>query len=216
MSRNMLNTTNLLFLLKFIDKKGTGKYLDFGGGYGVLTRMMRDHGFDFYHYDKYAENLFAQGFDANLRESYNLVSSFENFEHFVNPMEEIRNILNITDCLYFTTLLLPSPIPRVKNWWYYSVESGQHISFYSSKTLKYIADKFNMNLISDNVITHCLSKNKITKNIFSYMKLCNKINKYLNILKYFKHESKTWTDWEKNNKTFRGLSEEFNNNENTI
>jgi len=51
MARNMQNTTNLLFLMKFVDK---GPCLDFGGAYGVLTRMMRDYGFDFYNYDKYA------------------------------------------------------------------------------------------------------------------------------------------------------------------
>jgi hypothetical protein len=193
MSRNMINTTNLLFLLKFIPK---GPCLDFGGGYGVLTRMMRDYGFDFYNYDKYAQNLFASGFDGDLKNSYNLISSFENFEHFVNPMEEIKDILSITNCLYFTTLLVPNSVPHIKDWWYYSTDSGQHISFYSKKTLEYIANKFNVYLISDNEITHILSKEKIPKHFFYYLKIYNKLNKFINMSRYFKHRSKTWTDRE--------------------
>jgi 2-polyprenyl-3-methyl-5-hydroxy-6-metoxy-1,4-benzoquinol methylase len=27
-------------------------FLDFGGGYGVFTRWMRDEGYDFFHYDQ--------------------------------------------------------------------------------------------------------------------------------------------------------------------
>jgi hypothetical protein len=107
MARNITNTTNLLFFLRYVPRNGP--CLDFGGGYGVLTRMMRDYGFDFYLYDKYAENLFALGFEGNLNKKYDLITSFENFEHFVNPMEEIEKLVNISDILYFTTLLLPPP-----------------------------------------------------------------------------------------------------------
>ena len=40
-----------------------GRYLDFAGGHGVLTRLMRDHGLDYYWADRYADNLFAGGFE---------------------------------------------------------------------------------------------------------------------------------------------------------
>lgn len=33
------------------------KFLDFAGGYGLFTRIMRDKGFNFYREDKYCENL---------------------------------------------------------------------------------------------------------------------------------------------------------------
>ena len=39
------------------------QFLDYGGGWGILTRLMRDDGYDFYLMDKYSENLFARGFD---------------------------------------------------------------------------------------------------------------------------------------------------------
>jgi hypothetical protein len=101
--------------------------MDFGGGHGIFTRIMRDCGFDFYHYDKYAENLFAAGFEANLGQKYNLITSFENFEHFVNPIEEIEKLIKMSDTLYFSTSLIPSAYPSIKDWWYYSPNTGQHI-----------------------------------------------------------------------------------------
>ena len=37
--------------------------LDYGGGYGMFVRMMRDKGFDFYRQDIYCDNLFSKHFD---------------------------------------------------------------------------------------------------------------------------------------------------------
>ena len=36
-----------------------GRFLDYAGGYGIFTRLMRDVGFDYYWCDKYSENIFA-------------------------------------------------------------------------------------------------------------------------------------------------------------
>jgi len=44
-------------------ERGTGKYMDAAGDYGILTRLMRDFGFDFYWKDKYCLNLVAPGFE---------------------------------------------------------------------------------------------------------------------------------------------------------
>jgi 2-polyprenyl-3-methyl-5-hydroxy-6-metoxy-1,4-benzoquinol methylase len=108
-TRNFENATNLLLFLKFIPQ---GACLDFGGGHGILTRIMRDYGYDFYHYDKYAENLFASGFEGNLNNRYKVVTSFENFEHFVTPLEEIEKLVDISEILYFSTYLLIPPPPQ--------------------------------------------------------------------------------------------------------
>src|SRR5262249_39177480 len=39
------------------------RFMDYGGGYGLFVRMMRDLGIDFYWSDKFCENLFAKGFE---------------------------------------------------------------------------------------------------------------------------------------------------------
>jgi len=193
MMRNIQNATSLLFFLKFIE---SGPCLDFGGGHGVLTRIMRDYGFDFYNYDKYAQNLFASGFDGDLIKKYKVVTSFENFEHFVDPMKEIESILLSTEILYFSTLLLPHPLPHpssVQTWWYYALDSGQHISFYSKKTLEYIANKHNMYFLSNNTDTHIISKYRINKYFFHFLWLYRKINS-ISFSKFFRKQPKTRND----------------------
>jgi hypothetical protein len=194
MMRNFSNASSLLFLMKFL--KSNSACLDFGGGHGILTRIMRDYGFDFYHFDKYAENLFATGFEGSLEKKYDLVTSFENFEHFVNPLEEIKRIINMTDVLYFSTALLPQNLPLVKNWWYYVPSTGQHISFYSKKTLKFIATKFNMYLLTDSDSSHILSGYPINKKYFFYSKVYNKVNA-INIQRVLKRKTKTVDDMNK-------------------
>ncbi len=50
----------------------------------MFTRLMRDYGFDFLHYDKHTQNLFARGFEFH-DEKIEAITCFECFEHFVNP-----------------------------------------------------------------------------------------------------------------------------------
>lgn len=52
--------------------------------------MMRDLGFDFYWDDKYTQNIFANGFEYSDDKNYEVLTSFESFEHFVNPLSEIK------------------------------------------------------------------------------------------------------------------------------
>jgi len=66
-------------------------FLDYGGGYGMFVRLMRDKGFDFYRYDPICENLFAQGFDAQTDKEYSLLTAWEVLEHLVNPLRFQKN-----------------------------------------------------------------------------------------------------------------------------
>ncbi len=160
MSRNisLMQVASVIIYFLF-DRQG--KYLDFGGGHGIFTRFMRDIGFDYLWSDLHADNLFANGFEYEaFSNKIELVSAFECFEHFVNPQEEIDRIIKISPNILFTTQLLPNPVPSPNNWWYYALESGQHISFYSYKTLEFIAQKHDLNFFSHWGI-HLFSSKKI-------------------------------------------------------
>jgi hypothetical protein len=50
----------------------------------------------------YSENLFAKGFEADLEKQYAIVTSFENFEHFSSPLEEIKKINRL--CSVYITI----------------------------------------------------------------------------------------------------------------
>jgi hypothetical protein len=119
--------------------------LDYGGGMGILTRIMRDNGFDMHWYDKYASNLFARGFDKVPSKIYDVVTAFEIFEHIPKPEEEIGKILKIGTNIIFSTDLLPEPTPRICEWWYYMPVEGQHISFYTKKSLECLSKRLGLN-----------------------------------------------------------------------
>ena len=122
----------------FFDRRG--RFVDHGGGYGIMTRMMRDLGLDYYWFDPYAENLMARGFEYEQGMKVELMTSFETFEHFSRPMDEIEKLFAISPNLLFSTDLLPEPLPR--DWWYFGFEHGQHISFYSEEAMRRIAGRF--------------------------------------------------------------------------
>jgi hypothetical protein len=135
------------------------KYLDYAGGYGLLTRIMRDYGFDFLWHDPFADNIFAKGFEyvpkeQKDRNEIEMVTAFECFEHFSAPSKEIAKIFKYSRNLLASTLLFPEPIPKPEEWWYYGLEHGQHICFYAKRTLEYIARSYGVNIYSANEGIH--------------------------------------------------------------
>lgn len=142
MMRNIYFSKIVSVILYFCFDK-SAKYLDYAGGYGIFTRLMRDIGFDFYWHDDFTKNLLARGFEKS-ESRYELLTAFEVFEHFANPIYEVKKMTELSDSILFSTVIIPEEIPS-KDWWYYGFEHGQHISFYSEKTLKTIAEKFGMN-----------------------------------------------------------------------
>ena len=124
--------------------------VDAGGGYGVLTRLMRDIGFDFYWTDPFCANLFAKGFEAERAGgSFSVVTAFEVMEHLHDPVGFVRETMakyRATAFAFSTQLFDGSPPPL--DWPYYSFETGQHVSFYQRRTLRRIADALGMQLLS--------------------------------------------------------------------
>ena len=149
----------------------TKKFLDYAGGYGLFVRLMRDKGFNFYREDKYCENIFAQYHDLNDlhgKKKFEVVTALEVFEHLENPLEEIEKMLGYSDSLIFSTELQPKKeIKSSNDWWYFVPETGQHVSFYSEKTLEYIAQKLHLFFYTLNGTLHLLSKRKFEGNPLS-------------------------------------------------
>lgn len=189
MQRNLNLSKKLTVLLSILFKKDA-KFLDYAGGYGVFVRLMRDIGFDFYWDDKFTQNLFARGFEYEIG-WMDAITTFESFEHFVNPIEEVKKMSSIGKTIIFSTELLSNPIPKPKDWWYYGLDHGQHISFYSEKTLHFIADKYSLNYQNLGAV-HILTDKKLPK----YTKYLLKLTKFgLDKVLEKRLKSKTWEDY---------------------
>ncbi|TDH23322.1 class I SAM-dependent methyltransferase [Segetibacter sp. 3557_3] len=171
LSRNLV----LIPITSALINKGfdpSGKFLDYGGGYGVFTRLMRDQGFDYYRYDIHCENLFAKHFDiADTQDGskFQLATAFEVFEHLVDPKLELEKMLTMTDSVFFSTELAPAGVSGNKDWWYFMPETGQHIAFYSVKSLTYLASLYQLNFYTNGFNLHLLTKKKFSPLTFRLM-----------------------------------------------
>lgn len=139
-------------------------YIDYGGGYGVFVRIMRDKGYDFYLYDKYCENLFAQFFEFEnaASQKFAALTAFEVFEHLAEPIDEITKMFEFSDVIIFSTEIQPNiTFSSDKDWWYFVPSGGQHIALYTVESLNHIASLLNCHLYTNRTNLHVLSKNEI-------------------------------------------------------
>src|SRR5437762_2132413 len=146
-----------------------GIFLDYAAGYGLFVRLMRDAGYDFRWSDLYCQNLFVRGFEAPepLTGPYEAVTAFEVFEHLTNPNEELKKLLAITPCLIFSTQLLPDPAPQPQDWWYYGLHHGQHVAFYTPKSLELLAGQFGYRFVTNGADLHVFSRKQMPPDFFS-------------------------------------------------
>ena len=149
---------------------GNERFLDYGGGYGLMVRLMRDAGFNFFREDRFCANLFARGFDVDEVQAdlgrFELVTAFEVFEHMMDPAAEIAKILKYSRNVLFSTTLLPEPSPMPEQWWYYGVEHGQHVSLYTRKALTMLGGQHGLYTYSDNRSLHMFTDRKLSEREF--------------------------------------------------
>jgi len=165
LTRNIrLAKLTTLIILLFFNK--TGNFIDYAGGYGVLVRLLRDWGFGFRWHAKYSKNIFARGFEQDpnqCAENIELITCFEAFEHFLDPRAQLDEMLECAPSILFSTEILPDGPPPIDSWWYYGTEHGQHISFYSLKSLESLATQKGLYFFSNGRNSHLFSRKKLPR-----------------------------------------------------
>lgn len=113
--------------------------LDYGGGIGLLCRLLRDIGFQARVSDSYAQNMLAGSFDDDGSRP-DILCSFEVAEHFSNPAADMKRLFDRQAPM----MILGTETYRGQgsNWWYISPHSGQHIFFYSEKAMTFLSKKY--------------------------------------------------------------------------
>ncbi len=137
---NYLNNFLKIAVDPFINE---GSMLDYGCGPGpVLAMLMNKRGFSTKTYDRH----FPHDYDA-LEHKYDLITSTEVFEHFHDPVSEMKKIcdlLNPNGILSIMTSVPPHGEAFLK--WGYRRERT-HISFYTRKSLEQLAKAVDMKVI---------------------------------------------------------------------
>lgn len=173
------------------------KFLDYGAGYGMFVRLMRDYGFKFQYYDLYCKNLFAIGLEIPDGQRVDAYTALEVFEHLEDPTAEIEKMLKHTDTIIFSTLLRKNNFKTIDEWWYFTPETGQHISIFTKESLLELARKFDLKLYSNGKDLHVLSRKKIKSHSLNFDLYRTMWNRIIENMTNFKHPSLMMEDYEK-------------------
>ncbi|WP_126172653.1 class I SAM-dependent methyltransferase [Altericroceibacterium xinjiangense] len=134
------NLTNLSAVYTWARISGTRTIFDFGGGDGLLCRLLRDYGLDARMEDRYAVAGYAQGVPTERPRRPVLYTAFEVLEHFAHPQTDLEALFAARpESLLVTTAFYEGQGP---DWWYLAPASGQHVFFYSKDAMRLIGKRF--------------------------------------------------------------------------
>ncbi|MEA3489015.1 MAG: methyltransferase domain-containing protein [Candidatus Omnitrophota bacterium] len=122
-------------------------------------------------------------------DKFEIVTAFEVFEHFEDPLTEIGAMLKLEDTVFFTTELMPADTAKLRDWWYFVPELGQHIVFYSKHALETIALKCNVKFYSESRSNHLFTSRDIKEPFSGNEK--HMVNKFIDYTQFLLFRKKT-------------------------
>ena len=130
------------------------KHLDYGGGNGLLAKLLRQSNWKSVSYDPFVDRTVG----IEQLGKFDLITAFEIFEHVPDVQElmsKLHSLLSPNGLVLFSTLLSDGnirPNQRI-NWWYASPRNG-HISLFSRKSLAILAQNNGFNFASLSNLMH--------------------------------------------------------------
>lgn len=151
-TRPRANAASLISM--FGDRAHSIKHLDYGGGSGLLAKVLRESDWQSMSYDPFVDRKLSM----EQLGQFDLITAFEVFEHAPDVLElmsNLRTLLSPNGLVLFSTLLSDGNIhPKQEiSWWYASPRNG-HISLFSMNSLAILAQKYGFNLASFSVGFH--------------------------------------------------------------
>lgn len=151
---NMFN----LFIDVFIDFTIGKEMLDFGSGpEPVFAEIMKRKNFNVTIYDPFYFND-----KSYLEKKYDLITSTEVFEHFLNPLDEIRRISSLLKDGGLLAIMtnFPKDDEHFLDWWYRRDET--HIAFYTKKSFEVIGQICGLEILYTNNKNYMIMKKSNT------------------------------------------------------
>jgi len=128
-------------------------HLDYGGGAGLLSKLMGEKGFRSTSYDPFVNTQT----DPVTLGTFDLITAFEVFEHAsdVNAlMANLSALRKPNGIILFSTLASDGQIaPNTRLTWWYAAPRNGHISLFTKASLAHLAGRygFNFGSFTDNL-----------------------------------------------------------------
>ena len=162
-----INLSRLIGTVLALNGYGRSDGIDWGGGTGLLTRLLRDQGFHCLSYDKYASQQLASGFiasDFELNSKKTFVTTIECLEHLIDPIGALEQVVSGAELFVFSVELLPTPTPNPASerpWFYFEPSAGQHITFPTKVGLDLYCKKLGFDFYTKIGSLHVFSRKKL-------------------------------------------------------
>ena len=129
-------------------------HLDYGGGAGLLSELLRQAGWQSTSWDPF----FDRGVDPKKLGTFQLITCFEVFEHVPDAgqlAKTLASLLATDGLLMFSTQVSDGQLATGQplTWWYASPRNG-HISLFSMKSLGGLAQRHGLKFASNSPGTH--------------------------------------------------------------
>ena len=175
--RGLDKQATVISVMKVLGLPRWSKVLDFGGGTGLLCRLLRDAGVDAWMLEPRGAHELSPGYAIEmLDQPFDLICSFEVVEHLTDP----REVLDLIVAHGENVLIGTEPyVGQDATWWYLTPTTGQHVFFYAPAAFEWLARKHaveHVDLGSHHLLTHRPLSNRQRK-MLGYM-LRPRIQKY--------------------------------------
>lgn len=123
-------------------------HLDYGGGDGTLSKVLREAGWNSESYDPLYDERRPQG-------TYDLITAFEVIEHVPDVDALLADLaaLSRPDTVLMCTTLLHDATKRITDSWYVAPRNG-HVMIHSRASLRWMLGKAGFVVASDDVGSH--------------------------------------------------------------
>lgn len=135
------------------------RILDWGGGDGLLTRLLRDRGINCKWFDPYVKPRFVGDALYQSKSHVDVTVVSEVFLHLTDPVSTLRSLLSDSDVVVATAVVPPKKLNS--EWWYLMPDTGQHVSFYPKSALRALARQTNSHLCTDGRFFHVFSHGRL-------------------------------------------------------